>query len=187
MKAVETGRLSVPDCYEQVLTPVQRKLWTLWHAGSISIADEHLASSTTHMVMNRLYPLLPRARAAGRVAVIASVEGNTHELGARMVADYFEIAGWKVVFLGADVPPDVIAEAVDRFGADLVALSASLPDQVRATGATIKAVRSLRRKQPVRVLVGGPAFAGTEWRRIGADGSTNSAAGAVALAEKLVA
>ncbi|HEX2836935.1 MAG TPA: cobalamin-dependent protein [Phycisphaerales bacterium] len=189
VQAVRAGTLTVTDCYEHVLIPVQRELGRMWHVGDLSVAEEHFATGTTTMVMSQLYPLLPRSPGNGRTVITASVEGNFHDVGARMVADYFEIAGWKSICLGASVPPEDIAQAVDHFGADLVALSASMPSHLHAVEATINAIHAVPHAKPVRVLVGGPAFsgAGEAWKEAGADGHATTAQEAVDTARKLVA
>ncbi len=179
--AVEKGGLSAPECYERVLAPVQRELGKRWREGASSITDERVGLESARLVMDRLYPGLHRARSPRRVVVVACVQGNMHELGARMVADIFEASGWKVVYLGADVPASEIAAATTRVGAQLVALSAASADQVGAAAGTITKLRSL--PAPPRTIVGGPAFAdGESWHVTGADAYAGTALQAVQLA-----
>jgi methanogenic corrinoid protein MtbC1 len=118
--------------------------------------------------------------------VIAAVSGNQHELGARIVADHFALAGWEPIFLGKDSPADEVVWAAKEHGADLIALSASLALQVRTTAQLVEAVRAAI--PDTKVIVGGVPFVQIPdlWRAVGADGSARDAAEAVALASRLV-
>lgn len=186
--AVRAGTLSVLDAYERVLEPAQAELGRLWHMGDLTIAEEHFATTTTQLVMGQLYPLLPRAPRHGKVVICASVEGNWHDLGIRTLADYFEMAGWRVIFLGCSVPAEDLAVAVDHFEADVLCVSAMLPAQVRACEQTVGLVRARERGSIVKLLVGGQAFihAPGIWRDLGADGFARRPREAVELAGRLV-
>lgn len=186
--AVAAKRIGVREVYEQVLGPVQQELGRLWHMNDLTVAEEHFATATTAMVMSQLYPHLPRKPRHGKVVVAASVQGNQHDLGVRMVCDYFEMEGWRAVYLGANVPGPDLGIAVEHFGCDLLCLSAYLPTQLRAVEDTIACVRGHEAGQRCKVLVGGPAFLGADvlWREIGADGYAQSAQDAVCVGARLV-
>jgi methanogenic corrinoid protein MtbC1 len=186
--AVAAKRIGVREVYEQVLGPVQQELGRLWHMNDLTVAEEHFATATTAMVMSQLYPHLPRKPRHGKVVVAASVQGNQHDLGVRMVCDYFEMEGWRAVYLGANVPAPDLAIAVEHFACDLLCLSAYLPTQLRAVEDTIASVRAQEAGQRCKVLVGGPAFleADVLWREIGADGYAQSAQDAVSVGARLV-
>lgn len=184
--AVRQGRLTAPDAYLRVITPVQRELGRMWHLGEISVAEEHFATATTQLTLSMLYPFLPRRGPRNLTVIAASVEGNVHDLGVRMVADFFEMDGWKTIYLGANVPPEDLAVAAAHFSADLVAVSACLPTQLRAVEDTVLALRRHGFTSPI--LVGGPAFSLGEglWRQMGADGYSPCAESAPGVGLKLV-
>ncbi|NIM61512.1 MAG: cobalamin B12-binding domain protein, partial [Acidobacteria bacterium] len=58
--------------------------------------------------------------------MLACVAGNVHDIGVRATSDFFEMAGWRAINLGADVPHDEIARSVQFFDADVVVLAAAL-------------------------------------------------------------
>jgi methanogenic corrinoid protein MtbC1 len=187
LDAVRTDKLSVRDAYELVLLPVQREVGRLWHLNDLTVAEEHFVSATTQLTMGQLYPFLTRAPRNGKTVATASVEGNAHDIGVRMVADYFEMAGWRSIYLGANVPANDLAQAVDHFDTDLVCLSAYLPTQLRAAEDTIAAIRTTQRGATAKVLVGGPAFsASSTWQEAGADGFAANANQAVLEGARLV-
>jgi methanogenic corrinoid protein MtbC1 len=185
--AVKQG-LSIRHAYLDVLIPVQRELGRMWHLNEITVAEEHFATSTTHMVMSQLLPhasMLPRD---GRAVLTAAVEGNTHDLGLRVLADFFEMAGWRAVYLGASVPiEDLVSASVD-FRAHVAALSAALPTQIPTLERTIQAMRHSLGDACPKIIIGGAAFCDQTrdlWQGLGADGFADTADAAVALANRL--
>lgn len=186
VRALQESGVDAALIYTEVLAPSLCELGRLWHLGEISVAEEHFATTTTQMVMSEV-----RARATalprnGRVVVAASVEGDSHDMGVRMIADLLELSGWRAVFLGANMPADELAGGVRDFEGDLVAISATLPVHLRAVEAAVASVRALPRRCPI--LVGGTAFCQCPeaWRAMGADAYANCAADAVRTAERLV-
>ena len=68
----------------------------------------------------------------GKTVLTAAVAGNRHDLGTQAVADFFEMDGWRIVHLGADVPADALVEVLESVDVDLLALSAALAVQLPA-------------------------------------------------------
>lgn len=149
---------SVPDMYRHVLLPAQRELGRMWLAGEINVAEEHFASHTTKMVMGQLLGRADFQAPNGKTLMAAAVHGNEHDIGLYAVADFFEMAGWRIVQLGAQVPVDDMVQAVECFDVDLLALSAALHVHIHAVKATIEAVRDGGQGKDVKILLGGGAF-----------------------------
>ncbi len=131
--------LTWQDLYLLVFTPALWEIGERWRAGSLAVAEEHLASATVGRLMARVHPGGVAGADAPRV-LVTCVEGNLHDLGARMVADFFAAAGWRVHFLGANTPTAEIARTA--WGADIVALSVCQPEQLPALRAAAAAIRS---------------------------------------------
>lgn len=186
MNAVRGG-LSAVSAYLSVLAPAQQELGRLWHLNELTVAEEHFATATTVMLMSQIMSVAPRRPRDGRIALAACVQGNTHDIGIRMVADLLEMDGWRAIPLGADVPTDELPEAAAMFGAHLAALSVSMPTQFQEAQDTIAGLRQ-RGPAGLRILVGGGGFlgAGEVWRRWGADGWAATAADAPMEASRLV-
>jgi len=185
LDAVRDG-VRVRDAYTEILMPVQQEIGRMWHADELNIAEEHFATTTTQSVMSRLLGMIEPEPPTGRTVVSAAVAGNTHEIGVRVVADFFEMAGWRSVYLGADVPGEDLVHACRDFNADVLALSATLPAHLRQVEHTLALLRSSLEPSP-KVIVGGPAFGGCAglWHELGADGCAASADEAVALGNLL--
>ncbi len=95
---------------------------------------------------------------AGPRLLAAWVEGELHDVGARMVADFFEMDGWDTTCLGANTPGDALIEALRARGATLVAISATLDVHVHTSAELIAAVRASPDLAHVRIIVGGRPF-----------------------------
>ena len=163
--------ISARDAYLEVLLPASRETGRLWHAGELSIAEEHVITTTTQRAMTLV---CERGRPSSRMdktVLLACVAGNVHEIGIRAIADFFEIAGWRAIFLGADVPHEEIARSVPAFDADVVVLAATLPPHLGEAQRAIEAIRALD-NSAAKVIVGGTAFEQLPdlSKKIGADG-----------------
>jgi len=161
VEAVSQGRVSVPGLYRDVLAPVLDEVGAEWQAGSRRVWDEHLASAAVRTIVELVYPAVLKVKAAvapaGKSVLLACPPQEAHDLGLRMLADRFEMAGWTAYFLGADTPPEELADAARALGVDAVALSSST--HFHRVGLR-HLVDGLRRELPgVSVWVGGPAFA----------------------------
>lgn len=181
-EAIAAG-MPVRRIYLDVLQPTLYDVGRLWSHAEISIAQEHLATAATQSAMARLAESLAdgRRRVRPATAIVACVSDELHAVGGRMVADFLEADGWRVVFLGQLTPgTDLTALAAEQ-GATLVALSAALPERVPLVAEACAALRGL---DPAPfVLVGGQAFGGSAERalRTGADAYAGDAEGAVAV------
>jgi methanogenic corrinoid protein MtbC1 len=166
---------------------VQQELGREWLAGRLSVAEEHAATAVTQTVMSRLHPWVLGADRGGKVLVAACVGDEMHELGIRMVADFFEMGGWNAHYLGADVPTAAIVSYVAEVEADLVALSATIAFHVERSAEVVSALRADPKTRAVKVIVGGYPFNRSKglWSRIGADGCAHDATAAFRLGERL--
>jgi methanogenic corrinoid protein MtbC1 len=173
--------------YTEVLIAAEKEIGELWHVGDINIAEEHLVSETTREVMALIVARQAPREPTGPGLIAASVAGNAHDIGLRAVADLFRLAGWRSLFLGANVPAADIARAAKSFEVELVVLSATLATQLQPLGEAIETIRTLAPGR--KVLVGGLAFEGLPelWRQLGADAHAQTIDGAVALGAALVA
>jgi methanogenic corrinoid protein MtbC1 len=167
VEAVTAGAISIPTLYRDVLTPLLVHAGTSWQRGTLAIWEEHLASAIVRTIVEILYPGVLKAKAAappaGRTVLLACPPDEGHDLGLRMVADRFDMAGWTTYFLGPDTPVAEIADAARRLGADAIVMSSSTHFHRLAVR---HAVDELKAELPtVDVWVGGPAFVGaaTGW------------------------
>jgi MerR family transcriptional regulator, light-induced transcriptional regulator len=175
--AVEQG-MDIRECYLNTLQPAQHEVGRLWQARRISVAQEHFCTAVTQLVMSQLYARIATDKRVGRTMVAASIGGDLHEVGLRMVADFFEMDGWDAVYLGANVPVASIVDTVFQSRAEVLALSVTMTFNIGAARDLIQRLRSHPDGRAVRVLVGGYPFSVDPglWRTIGADAAPGGAA-----------
>ncbi len=178
----------VSDIYMQIFQPAQHEIGRLWQTNDISVAQEHYCTAATQLVISQLYPRLFTSERTGRTLVATCAAGELHELGARMVADFFEMAGWDTYYLGANTPHAGVIDALVERRADALAVSATITLHLGAVRTLIASVREHAGCASVKVLVGGDPFnrAPGLWRQVGADGTGRDAREAVAVAERLL-
>lgn len=184
--AIDDG-LSHAEAITRVLLPAQAEVGHLWHIDHITIAEEHLVSTTTQRLMAVIADRAPKMPDRGKTAVTASVSSNAHDIGIRAIAYLMEMSGWRTIYLGADVPRNDIPAAVHFYDADIALLSIALSAQLPKLQKSIAAIRD-HCDGDIKILVGGNAFSDAPevWRSIGADGYTPDALSAVRLAGELV-
>ncbi|MFM7298278.1 MAG: B12-binding domain-containing protein, partial [Planctomycetota bacterium] len=186
LAAADRG-MPISTLQREVVGRVQVEVGRMWHRGDMSVVEEHLVSRLSEQVLACLNPRMPRAPRLGRRVLVTGASGDLHDIGLRMVADEFEMAGWDPIFLGASAPADEAARAALDFEVDLVALGSKLAIHVRSAAAMISLLRAEPRTRRVPVIVGGLPFLLVPelCKRIGADGSAPNAAEAVALGARL--
>ncbi len=189
LNAAQKGT-DIQDIYLHVLQPCQRELGRLWQINKVSVGEEHYATAVTQSIMAQLYPYMFSSTPAEKKAaiVVACVSGELHELGARMLADFFEMEGWDSFFLGANTPVQGIIETVRLHHAAILCLSVTTSINISQAAEVIALLRSSPEVSKVRVLVGGYPFNQIPdlWRQIGADGHAPDAHTALSVAQQLI-
>jgi methanogenic corrinoid protein MtbC1 len=151
--------LAVPDLYH-VVEAAQHRIGVLWQENRISVAQEHVATATSQLVLAHLYPALPRAWPNGKLVLVACVEGEQHDMGARVAAEFVEMAGFDVRVLGASVPRDTLVATVRQSPPDLLVLSATMTFHVPQLRDTVLQSREAGGDR-VRLAIGGHALTWT--------------------------
>lgn len=179
---------SVADVYLDIIAAAQREIGRLWQANRLSVAQEHYATGVAQLVLAQLYPRVMHASQGGPRLVATCATGELHEMGARMVTDFFEMDGWDTTYLGANTPTESLLQLLHRPVPDVLALSATNSFQVSAVAATIEAARADPALSNLKILVGGRPFriSNDLWKRIGADASAPDALSAVRRGRELL-
>jgi methylmalonyl-CoA mutase cobalamin-binding domain/chain len=187
LDAVQQGT-SIRDAYLHVFQQSQYEIGRLWQMNRITVAQEHYCTAATQLIMSQLYPRLFEADRIGRCLVATCVGDELHELGVRMVADFFEMEGWDTYYVGANAPAQSILQAVAEQEADLLGISATMTFHLRDVASLIAQVRKAHTGRDVTILVGGYPFnvAPDLWQELGADGHARDAEKAVGLANQLL-
>ncbi len=118
--------------------------------------------------------------------VIGTVKGDLHDIGKNLVASMLEGCGFEVINLGVDVPSDKFIAAIKENNADILCLSALLTTTMNYMKDVIEALKADELRDQVKVMVGGAPVTAMFAEQVGADGYSEDASEAVALARRLV-
>jgi corrinoid protein of di/trimethylamine methyltransferase len=168
------------------MVPAMDEVGKLFECEEYFVPELLLSGRAMKGALELLRPLLATAGAepAGRV-VIGTVKGDLHDMGKNLVASMLEGGGFEVLDLGADVPPERFIDAVKSRKANIVCLSALLTVTMPAMRTTIEAFKQAGVREQVKIMVGGAPVTAQYAAEIGADGYSDNASAAVALARNL--
>ncbi len=142
---------------DEIVQPVMGGVGQEWETGEIGVGEEHRLSNAMIDALYGFRTALRREIASnGRTAIVACMEGNQHEIAANLVRIVLEAVGWKIVYLGSDVPVYEIALQQQMFDASLVCISSAKP-QVAADALRSARVLSTTYEpsHPYRLAIGG--------------------------------
>ncbi len=176
----------IPRILNDGLIAAMDEVGRLFGEGELFVPEMLKAARAMKAGLEILKPLLVQGGAQPKgTVVIGTVKGDLHDIGKNLVAMMMEGAGFRVIDLGVDVDTDRFLAEAEANDADVICLSALLTTTMPSMEQTVKTIRD--RGLRYRTMVGGapvtPAFA----EKIGADGYSDDAPGAVDLARRLLA
>lgn len=144
------------ELYENIFKKSLYDVGELWEFNKISVASEHLSSAIVESILNEYYSQISATNKMNKTVVIACVEDEYHQIGAKMINDIFELNGWNSFFLGANTPTSELISFLKNAKPDLLAISVSLYFHIPLLEVEIQQLRSEMPELPI--LVGGQAF-----------------------------
>jgi 5-methyltetrahydrofolate--homocysteine methyltransferase len=173
------GGLEARAINDGILIPALEEVGRRFEKRDCFLPQMMLAAETVERAFAKLKPLFPKDDAAGARAtvVIATVEGDVHDIGKNILASVLENHGYRVVDLGKNVPADRIVDAARSERADVVALSALMTTTIGQMPVVIGRLEDAG--VDCRVMVGGAVVTQKYADSIGADGYAGDAARAV--------
>jgi MerR family transcriptional regulator, light-induced transcriptional regulator len=181
--------LHVKHIYEQIFQPVLYEVGRLWLEQSLTVAQEHYASRTTQNIMAKL---MGRAAILPRLPFMfigTCVGEESHDIGIRMVSDYFILLGWEAYYIGGNVPLQELISTLTKRKVDILGVSVTMPYHIHVVRDMIQEIRNYEVLHEMTIIVGGYAFAqtGNLWKRIGADGYVKRASDVLQLIHEKIA
>lgn len=139
----------------EIVMPYLRDLGARWGRGEVTVAQEHFASN---IVRGRLLGIARGwGRGVGPRALLACAPGEQHELGLIAFGLALRTHGWRIEYLGADTPLDILRSVADSLDVDLVVVSSVTPERI---GELVTQLRQISRAR--RLAVGGAGAEGLE-------------------------
>ena len=170
------------------MVPAMDEVGRRFEANEYFVPELLISARAMKAALEVIRPLLVARgdKPVGRVA-IGTVKGDLHDIGKNLVASLLEGGGFEVIDLGVNVAPEKFIEVINTRQANIVAMSALLTTTMPAMRTTIEALKKAGVRDKVKVLIGGAPITQKYADEIGADGYSENAVGAVALAKRAVA
>jgi len=163
VQLLEAGEVGIVQLYTEVLAPALNE-WECPHEDEdLCVWKEHVRSSIVRTILEIAYPYVLREREAkgveprGMAVAVLCPPEELHEIGPRMVADFFTLAGYQVTFVGANTPVDDLISGVMHLKPRYVAVSVTNYYNLFALRRALERLRAVL-PEGTEVLVGGSAF-----------------------------
>ncbi|MCT4584462.1 MAG: cobalamin-dependent protein [Peptostreptococcaceae bacterium] len=145
------------DIYMNILQPTLYNVGLLWEKNIITPAKEHYITAVIQNIIALMYPhifdLNIESKDKSMFGVCAGKE--LHELGIRMVCDFFEMDGWDTTYLGANLPIESVIEELKIYKPNLIAISTTLVINLGYTLDLIKRIKEEDELKEVLIFIGG--------------------------------
>jgi methanogenic corrinoid protein MtbC1 len=172
---LQSNEIDVLTLYSRILTPLLNNMSYKLEEKEIWIWKEHVRTAIVRTIVECCYPYVIKMRDKFKyinegVAVVLCPPEEYHDLGARMVADFFTIAGYQAIYVGSNTPYQDFYSAINVIKPSVIAISVSNYYNLIATNRMIEELRIIM-KHPCKIVVGGYAFQDQEdkYKVVGAD------------------
>lgn len=154
--------------------------------GTISLPELLYSSEVMKNVTERVMSVLEKVTESEGKILIATVEGDTHDIGKNIVASTLRASGFEVIDLGREVPVNHIIETAEKYGVDIIATSALLTTTLTEQKKLETMLRDLGIRDKYTTMVGGAPCTPRWTKRIGADVYSEDAIEAVRAARDII-
>ena len=158
------------EIVEQELIPALEKTGEAYEKGSVFLPQLLSAAQAAQAAFEQIKEAVLKKGGKTQdrgTLIMATVQGDIHDIGKNIVVTVLENYGWRVIDLGRDVPPEVIVRETVEKNIRLVGLSALMTTTLPAMEETVRQLKAL--DNPPRVMVGGAVVTADYAARIGAD------------------
>ncbi len=185
-QAIE-AKLPPDEILNTGLIAAMKEVGARFEAGDFYVPEMLIAARAMQAGLAILKPHLVSGgiQSAGKV-VIGTVKGDLHDIGKNLVSMMLEGAGFEIVDLGTDVPPEKFIAAIKENNAGLLGMSALLTTTMSNMKMVLTALKEAGVREQVKVMIGGAPVTESFAKEIGADGYAPDASRAVTLAKSLM-
>jgi methanogenic corrinoid protein MtbC1 len=175
---------AIMELQEGVIQAAQDEIGRLWQQNQVTIAQEHMATAISHLTLAALFERAEPKPPLGKKLLLACVEGELHDLPARMAADFIDLEGFEVRYLGANVPHDSLVSMVRAEQPDVIGLSVTMAFNVPALRTAVERLRAAIDRP---IFIGGHAL---RWQlglaaQLGVEAGGDTATEVLATARRL--
>ena len=144
---------TIPEFYEKILRPAMYDIGGLWRDGKLDVGSEHVASNAVTRLIESMNTKL-KSKPKTKTVLICTPDGEYHIIPCLMIETYLTLRGYNVINLSPSVPTKSLINHIDKEKPDLVLVSITLGEHVKAGMQLIKNIKKLK----IPVIVGGQAL-----------------------------
>jgi methanogenic corrinoid protein MtbC1 len=145
----------VEQVLDQVIAPTLVEIGERWHRGEATVVQEHFATAFLRQRLSAIFDVY--SQPSGPLALTGSAPSEWHDVGILLVSLVLRRHGWRVIYLGQNVPADHLSREIGRLRPRLVCLSATTRDSVEGLVEVAESLARLPEPRP-RLALGGRAF-----------------------------
>ena len=189
MKELTQNALNAGEAAEKILKdgliPAMDQIGVRFRNNEIFIPEVLIAARAMHAGLGVLKPILAKSGTSTTTKIVlGTVKGDLHDIGKNLVGMMLEGAGFEVVDLGIDVPPEKFIQSVKESGAEVIGMSALLTTTMMQMKSTVEKIKAEGIK--VKTVIGGAPVTAEFAQQIGADGYALDAASAVSTIKEVL-
>lgn len=152
------SNVPLKEIYVQLFQRSMYRIGQMWEKERCTIADEHIATKITESLIETTTSRFLNGNNTDKLAIITCIDKEYHELGARMVAGFFEVSGWKTLYLGSNTPQSTLIDLIKEKKPDVVGISNNFYINISRL---LKLIEQIHHVEPnLQILVGGQALSG---------------------------
>ena len=144
---------TIPEFYEKILRPPMYDIGSLWRDGKLDVGSEHVASNAVTRLIESMNTKL-KSKPKTKTVLICTPDGEYHIIPCLMIETYLTLRGYNIINLSPSVPTKSLINHIDKEKPDLVLVSITLGEHVKAGMQLIKNIKKLK----IPVIVGGQAL-----------------------------
>ncbi len=183
---VVAEKLDAYEAIDQGLSNGMERAGKLFEEEEYFIPELLMCSDAMYAGLDILKPHIKRDEQGEKhIVVIGVVEGDTHDIGKNLVKIMLETAGFDVLDLGRDIPPQNFVDKAKEVNAGIIALSTLMTTTMEGMAEVIRILKQENIRDRFKVIIGGGPISQSFADKIGADGYSVNAADAVRLARRL--
>lgn len=161
METLDKKCTSLEEFYqfeESVFSPAMKKIGWLWETNHISVAKEHLASSTADDTLFKLLEKLQNKKSNNKKILISTAPSENHALGTKIISKILEKNGYELINLSSELLLKDIVKSIDKYKPDYVVFSATLTTSLYEIAVIVEEINTFKYQKGYKVIIGGNGF-----------------------------
>lgn len=156
-------KVNIVQLYEEIIKPSIQNITCKVSEKNMCVWQEHVRSAIVRTVIESCYTYVIEERNTNKVVtnkkvVVLCPEEEYHDIGARMISDFFTILGYESIFVGSNTPKEDFLAAVEFIKPDIIAISVTNYYNLVAAKVAVQNIKS-KIKNDIKIIAGGSAFA----------------------------